>query len=83
MLMESVQPQQTLHQYARAYQQVYKALPRELRIIGDGWVCVNGARMRVVELEYLAQQLEFEHQQHLQREERRSVVQRLIRWFTK
>jgi hypothetical protein len=79
--MEIVQPEQSLHHYARAYQQVYHSLPKDMRILGNGWVSVNGARMRVVELEFLAEQLEFEYQR--QAVTRRGIVQRLISWFSK
>ena len=48
-------------------------------MLADGWVIVNGARMRVAELDYLTQQLEFEYNRQVV--ERRSVVRRLIGWF--
>jgi hypothetical protein len=77
--MEHVQSQQSLSHYARAYQQLYKRTPKDLRMLADGWVIVNGARMRVAELDYLTQQLEFEYNRQVV--ERRSVVRRLIGWF--
>lgn len=80
-MMEVLQPEQSLRHYAQAYQQVYRCLPRDMRILGNGWVSVNGARMRVAELEFLAEQLEFEYRR--QTASRRGVVQRLIAWFSK
>jgi len=79
--METIQPEQSLHHYAQAYQQVYRVMPKDMRILGNGWVSVNGARMRVAELEFLAEQLDFEYQK--QRKSRRGVVQRLISWLSK
>lgn len=73
--------QQTLSHYAQAYQQLYKKNPRDLRMLDNGWVSVNGARMRATELEFLTQQLRIEYNQHL--DQRRSMVKRLIGWFTK
>ena len=50
-------------------------------MLDNGWVSVNGARMRATELEFLTQQLRIEYNQHL--DQRRSMVKRLIGWFTK
>jgi hypothetical protein len=79
--MELGQSQQAINHYARAYQQLYKRTPKDLRLLADDWVTVNGARMRVVELEFLTRQLETEYRQHM--DSRRSVVDRLIGWLTK
>jgi hypothetical protein len=65
--------------YAQAYQRLYKRLPRDLRALDNNWVVVNGARMRVAELEYLTRQLQQEYDQSLA--QRRSVVNRLLKWF--
>ena len=65
--------------YARAYNQLYNRMPNDLRILNADWVIVNGARMKVTELEYLTKRLQQEYVQGL--EQRRSVVSRLIRWF--
>jgi hypothetical protein len=77
--MENVQ--QALSHYAQAYQQLYKKSPRDLRMLDNGWVSVNGARMRVTELEFLTQQLRIEYNQHAT--SRRSMVQKLIGWFSR
>jgi hypothetical protein len=73
------QTRQAITQYAQAYQQLYQRIPADIRTIESGWVLVNGARMRVAELEYLTQQLQLEHSQELAR--RRGVVRRLLAWF--
>jgi hypothetical protein len=65
--------------YAEAYQKLYKRTPRDLRAVDNDWVIVNGARMRVTELEYLTRQLQQEYRQGLS--EKRSVVARLVQWF--
>ena len=79
--MDTVQSQQALNHYAQAYQQLYKKTPKDLRMLGNGWVSINGARMRTTELEFLTQQLQSEYSQQLV--SRRNVVSRLIGWFTK
>lgn len=65
--------------YAEAYQRLYKRLPKDLRALDNNWVVVNGARMRVAELEYLTRQLQQEYDQSLA--QRRGVVNRLLQWF--
>lgn len=66
-------------QYAEAYQKLYNRLPRDIQNLDNGWVIVNGARMRVSELEYLTLQLQQEINQDLLK--RRNVVTRLLKWF--
>jgi hypothetical protein len=68
-----------LSHYSEAYQKLYNRRPKELRPLENGWVQVNGARMRLIELEYLTIQLQREYNQG--REERRSVVNRLLKWL--
>ncbi len=65
--------------YADAYQKLYNRRPHDLRALENGWVIVNGARMRVTELEYLTTQLQREYNQG--NEDRRSVVTRLLKWL--
>lgn len=65
--------------YTEAYRKLYKRIPKDLRVIDHEWVVVNGARMRVTELEYLTRQLQQEYNQGL--DERRTMVMRLVRWF--
>ncbi len=70
---------QVIHQYAEAYQKLYNRRPSDLRALDNNWVIVNGARMRVTELEYLTHRL---HQEYSQtRASRKSVINRLIKWF--
>lgn len=68
-----------IYQYARAYHRLYNRLPRDLRAVDAEWVIVNGARMRAVELEYLTKQLQQEYNKG--RDQRKSVVMRLLNWF--
>jgi len=72
-------PENVMYNYVKAYEQLYNRRPKDLRALDRDWVIVNGARMRVVELEHLTRQLQMEYQQTVG--ERRSVVRRLITWF--
>jgi hypothetical protein len=65
--------------YSDAYQKLYNRRPKDLRVLENGWVIVNGARMQVSELEHLTLQLQREYTQST--EQRRSVVVRLLKWF--
>lgn len=67
-----------MRNYVEAYEQLYQRRPRDLRALDQEWVIVNGARMRLDELEYITRQLQQEYQQT---RSKRSVVERLIRWF--
>ena len=67
--------------YLDVYRLLYQRKPRELRDIGNSWVLVNGARMRVDELESLAHQLNREYQQVVSN--KRSIVKKLLKWFAK
>ncbi|MBZ0298606.1 MAG: hypothetical protein K8J31_02645 [Anaerolineae bacterium] len=48
-------------------------------MLENDWVYVNGARMRVAELEFLTHQLQLEYSREL--DARRGVVNRLIGWL--
>ncbi len=74
-----ISSEKALLRYSEAYQLLYNRKPKDLRTLENGWVIVNGARMRVMELEYLTAQLQTEYRQGL--EQRRSVVQRLLKFF--
>lgn len=69
----------TLKRYEQVYRKLYQREPRELRDLGAGWVLVNGARMQVMELEKLTDQLQLEYRQLTA--QKRSVVKRLMRWL--
>ncbi len=71
--------EQAIFSYADAYQKLYKRSPRELRVVDNEWVIVNGARMRVDELEYLTRQLEQEYTQTMS--QKKNMVMRLLNWF--
>ena len=71
--------EQVMLHYAEAYQKLYNRIPKDLRALDNDWVVVNGARMRVTELEYLTKQLQQEYRQGLA--ERRSIVNRLVSWL--
>lgn len=79
--MDHVQLRQALNHYAQAYQQLYKKSPRDLRMLGNDWVYINGARMRVSELEMLTRQLQIEYSQQF--DSHKGMVQRLIGWLTR
>jgi hypothetical protein len=75
------QSEKVISHYAEAYQQLYKCTPKDVRILGNGWVSVNGAKMRVSEIEYLTVQLQQEYNQGRNLEQRRNLVNRLLKWF--
>lgn len=72
-------PELLMRNYVEAYEKLYNRRPRDLRAVDGDWVVVNGARMRLIELEHLTQQLHLEYSQSL--ESRKSVVSRLVKWF--
>jgi len=72
-------PQTVVEHYTEAYQKLYQRTPRDLQILDHDWIIVNGARMRISELQYLTQQLQQEYKQGL--EQRRGLVKRLVTWF--
>jgi hypothetical protein len=74
-----VSSEKAMMHYADAYQQLYNRRPKDLRALDNGWVVVNGARMRVTELEHLTVQLQREFNQG--RDQKRSIVNRLMKWF--
>ena len=79
--MNATQPQQSLTHFQQAYQQLYKKSPRDLIMLENDWVLVNGARIHVTQLDYMTQQLQTEYRQQLL--QRRSVVNKLIGWLNK
>lgn len=78
-MMSNPPAEKIVAHYTEAYQRLYKREPRDLRMIDSEWVIVNGAQMRLHELEYLTQQLQLEYRAGL--EKRKNVVQRLVKWF--
>jgi hypothetical protein len=72
-------PEFVMHRYAEAYEKLYNRRPRDLRAVDANWVIVNGARMRINELEILTKQLQMEYKQSLT--SKKSIVSRLIGWL--
>lgn len=66
-------------QYVEAYEKLYNRRPRDLRALDEDWVIVNGARMRLSELDHLTKQLQLEYKQTMSN--KRNLVSRLIKWF--
>jgi hypothetical protein len=62
-----------------AYQKLYNRMPKDVHTLDAEWVVVNGARMRIAELEYLTKQLQQEYAQGL--EQKRNIVVKLMKWF--
>ncbi len=77
MVLES---ERVMQNYVDAYNRLYNRVPQDIRALDKEWVIVNGARMRLGELEYLTQQMQLEYQQV--RDERKTVLSKLIKWFT-
>ncbi|HEX2619798.1 MAG TPA: hypothetical protein VHL11_06615 [Phototrophicaceae bacterium] len=78
-MVTDLRSEKVMTHYADAYQKLYNRTPRDLRALDNEWVVVNGARMRINELEYLTRQLQQEYTQGL--EQKRNVVMRLVKWF--
>jgi hypothetical protein len=74
-----ISAERALMGYAEAYHKLYNRTPKDLRAVDSDWVIVNGARMRVNELEYLTQQLQQEYTQGVV--QKKSLVLRLLNWF--
>ncbi len=77
--MAEMYSEKIMRRYVEAYQKLYNRIPKDLRALDEEWVIVNGARMRVSELEYLTRQLQQEYDQSI--DQRRSVVNRLVKWL--
>lgn len=71
--------EKVMQNYVEAYHKLYNRTPSDLRALDHEWVIVNGARMRITELEYLTKQLQQEYSQMMLN--RRNLVSRLINWF--
>jgi hypothetical protein len=71
--------EQAIHIYTDAYNKLYKRQPKDIRVLDRDWVVVNGARMRVTELEFMTHQLEQEYRKAT--EGKKNVVLRLISWL--
>jgi hypothetical protein len=69
-----------MQEYAIAYEELYQRQPSELREIDGDILVVNGVRMTVKELDVLTSQLKQEIAKA--REAKRSIVKRLLKWFT-
>lgn len=74
-----LQSEKAMMHYVAAYQKLYNRVPKDLQALDNEWVVVNGARMRVTELENLTYQLQQEYSQG--QEQKRSIVMRLLQWF--
>ncbi len=73
--------EKAMARYMEVYQALYQRAPKELRDLGNDWVLVNGARMKVDELETLTNELNRELQQVLAN--KRNIVKKLLNWFSK
>ncbi|HEX3054318.1 MAG TPA: hypothetical protein VHP83_26920 [Aggregatilineaceae bacterium] len=73
--------EKAMARYLEVYQSLYQRAPKELRDLGNDWVLVNGARMKVDELETLTNELNRELQQVLAN--KRNIVKKLLNWFSK
>jgi hypothetical protein len=74
-----VQVEKVMMNYVEAYQKLYRRTPTDVRAIDQDWVIVNGARMRVTELEKLTSHIIQEYEEVVGA--KRNVISRLIKWF--
>lgn len=77
--MSETSTQQILFGYMQAYKKLYNRYPRTIETIKGDWVVIGGAQMHVREVEQLTTRLLEEYRQA--NEQKRNVVERLIRWF--
>jgi hypothetical protein len=77
--MLAVHSEKVVNLYAEAYEKLYNRKPKDMHIIDQEWVIVNGARMRVSELEFLTKQLQQEYAQGVA--DKRTMIDRLVKWF--
>jgi len=75
-----VNTENAMAKYLEIYQSLYRRAPSELRDLGGDWVLVNGARMSLIELQQLTDQLQRELQEEKNR--KRGLVKRLLTWFS-
>jgi len=73
--------EQALTRYTAIYEKVYRRAPRDAKSVPGNWVIVNGAQMRVGDLELLTHQLEEEYRQ--QSTQKKTVINKLIGWLKK
>lgn len=71
--------EKVMQNYVEAYQKLYQRTPTDIRALDHEWVIVNGARMRITELEYLTGRLQLEYEQIAGA--KRNLVNRLIKWL--
>jgi hypothetical protein len=68
-----------MQRYVEIYRKLHNRTPQDLRALDAEWVVINGARMRVSELEFVITQLQKEYQQMMS--QKRGLVSRLIKLF--
>jgi hypothetical protein len=73
-------PELIMQNYITVYKKLHNRIPQELRAIDVEWVLVNGARIRLVELEYMTVQMNNEYEQL--RSQKKNLVAKLVKWFT-
>ncbi len=71
--------EQVMKEYVDLYTKLYSRVPQDIRAVDKEWVIVNGARMRLTELEYLIQRMAQEYK--MIKDERRGVLHKMIKWF--
>lgn len=79
MTMTTYDLEKVMSSYAEAYSKLYNRYPADLRALDNDWVLVNGARMRLSDLDNLTHQLQLEYKQVLA--QKRGMLKRLIKWF--
>ncbi len=66
-------------QYVQAHERLYGRRPKDIRVLNPDWVLVNGAQIRVGELDHLTRQLILEYNQSMT--QRKSLVLKLLNFF--
>lgn len=77
--MQAVSTDTAMMRFSSAYQKLFKRMPQDIYAVDSNWVIVNGARFQVVELEFLSAHMELQYK--LVQEQKRGLINRLIRWL--
>jgi hypothetical protein len=78
-MVVQISSDRVISHYRAMYQKLYNREPREIRLLDEEWVIVNGARLRVIELLSLTERMQQEYEQTIAN--KRNVVMKLLKWF--
>ncbi len=71
--------ERALTQYVAIYEKLYARAPKDVCILSEDWLVVNGAQMRASELVHLSEQMERDY--ILVQARKRGISARLYAWL--